>query len=55
MTRNVNYLTIQAGDKQITLIVPLQVGPVCIVKVSWFNMNLGPQKSGQKYESPFCP
>ena len=56
MTRNIDYLSIRAGKTQITLVVPIILGPLCVVKVNWFNMERGPGVSGQNYEAKFiCP
>jgi hypothetical protein len=55
MARNLNLLMIQAGGKHINLIVPIKLGPLCISKVEWFDMELGPVESGHVIESQTCP
>lgn len=54
MQRNINYLSIQAGNTQITVLLPIMIGPVCIVKVIWFDRQAGPDHGGL-YESVSCP
>ena len=54
MARNLNFLMIRANNYQINLVVPMQLGGICTSKITWFDIEVGPQ-SEVAIESLVCP
>ena len=50
--RNINVLAMQANQYQMFVLVPLQVGPLCSVKLQWFSMEDGVAHEVEKLACP---